>query len=69
MNLTIEIGPILNNSFENYIHNGKIKKFIDCFYEHFFPIEVEPKTILILNHEVEEFNFNKQPVLGYTSRI
>ncbi|WP_029269161.1 hypothetical protein [Flavobacterium sp. KJJ] len=69
MNLTIEIGPILNNSIENYIHNGPIKRFIDCFYEHFFPMEVEPKTILIMNHETEEFNFNKQPVLGYTTRI
>ncbi|WJS92799.1 hypothetical protein NYQ10_11955 [Flavobacterium johnsoniae] len=69
MNLTIEIGPIINNSFENYIHNGRIKRFIDCFYEHFFPMEVEPKTILIMNEETEEFNFNKQPVLGYTTRI
>ncbi|OXB10956.1 hypothetical protein B0A81_03055 [Flavobacterium plurextorum] len=69
MNLTIKIGPITNNSFENYIHNGSIKRFIDCFYEHFFPMEVEPKTVLILNHETEEFNFNKQPVLGYTTRI
>lgn len=69
LNLTIEIGPIMNNSFENYIHNGQIKNFIDCFYEHFFPMEVEPKTILIMNYETEEFNFNKQPVLGYTTRI
>lgn len=68
MNLTIEIGPI-GKSFEDYIHNGKIKEFIDCFYEHFFPMEVEPKTILILNKETEEFNFNKKPVLGYTTRI
>lgn len=69
MNLTVEIGPIVNNSFENYIHNGQIKRFIDCFYEHFFPMEVEPKTVLLINHETEEFNFNKQPVLGYTTRI
>ncbi|WP_281234466.1 hypothetical protein [Flavobacterium gelatinilyticum] len=69
MNLTIEIGPIMNNSLENYLHDGKIKKFIDCFYEHFFPMEVEPKTILVLNKETEEFNFNKQPVLGFTTRI
>ncbi|SEO84763.1 Type VI secretion, VasB, ImpH, VC_A0111 [Flavobacterium sp. CF108] len=69
MNLTIEIGPIKNNSFENYIHNGQIKRFIDCFYEHFFPMEVEPKTVLIMNQETEEFNFNKQPVLGFTTRI
>ncbi|AWK05188.1 hypothetical protein HYN56_13485 [Flavobacterium crocinum] len=69
MNLTISIGPIVNNSFESYLHNGSIKRFIDCFYEHFFPMEVEPKTILILNHETEKFDFNKQPVLGYTTRI
>lgn len=69
MNLTVEIGPIVNNSFENYIHNGSIKRFIDCFYEHFFPMEVEPKTVLLINHETEVFNFSKQPVLGYTTRI
>lgn len=69
MNITIKIGPIMNNSFESFIHNGSIKRFIDCFYEHFFPMEVEPKTVLIMNQETEEFNFNKQPVLGYTTRI
>lgn len=69
LNVTIEIGPLINKSFENYIHNGKIKAFIDCFYEHFFPMEAEIKTILLLHQETEEFNFNKQPVLGYTTRI
>jgi hypothetical protein len=69
MYVTVEIGPIMNNRLENYIHNGSIKQFIDCFYEHFFPMEVELKTILILNAETDEFNFNKQPVLGYTTRI
>ncbi len=69
LNVTIEIGPIINKPFEDYIHNGDIKKFIDCFYEHFFPMEVELKTILLMNQETEAFNFNKQPVLGYTTRI
>jgi hypothetical protein len=69
MNITIEIGPIINNSFSNYIHDGAVKIFIDCFYEHFFPMEVEIKTILLMHQETEEFNFNKQPVLGYTTRI
>ncbi|KAF2517733.1 hypothetical protein [Flavobacterium foetidum] len=69
LNLTVEIGPLRNNSLEHYIHDGSIKRFIDCFYEHFFPMEVEPKTILIINEETEEFNFNKQPLLGYTTRI
>jgi hypothetical protein len=68
-NITIEIGPITKNSFANFINNGEIKIFIDCFYEHFFPMEVELKTLLIMNHEIEEFNFNKQPVLGYSTRI
>jgi hypothetical protein len=68
-NVTVEIGPITKNPFEKYINNGEIKKFIDCFYEHFFPMEVELKTLLLMNHDIEEFNFNKQPVLGYSTRI
>lgn len=69
MNLTIEIGPIMNRSFHNYINDGDIKKFIDCFCEHFFPMEVEVTIILLINHEIEAFNFSNQPVLGYTTQI
>jgi hypothetical protein len=69
MNLTIEIGPIINNPFYKYINEGDIKIFIDCFCEHFFPMEVEAKIVLLINHEIEEFNFNKQPVLGFTTQI
>lgn len=69
MNLTLEIGPIVNKPFYNYINEGEIKIFIDCFCEHFFPMEVEVKIVLLINHEIEEFNFNKQPVLGFTTRI
>lgn len=68
-NVTIEIGPITKNPYEKFINNGEIKKFIDCFYSHFFPMEVELKTLLLLNTEIEEFNFNQQPVLGYSTRI
>jgi len=69
LNVTIEIGPIANKPFYHYINNGEIKIFIDCFCEHFFPMEVEIKTVLLMDHETEEFNFNKLPVLGYTTRI
>lgn len=69
MNITVEIGPITNKPFEDYIHDGRVIKFIDCFYEHFFPMEVELKTVLLLNQETEVFNFSKHPVLGYTTRI
>jgi hypothetical protein len=69
LNITIEIGPIVNNNFSQYINNGPMQKFIDCFYEHFFPLEVEIRTILLINHEEEEFDFNKTSVLGYSTRI
>ncbi|WP_456311792.1 hypothetical protein [Pseudomonas shirazensis] len=69
MNLTIEIGPIVNKPFHYYVNDGEIKIFIDCFCEHFFPMEVEIKTVLLMNVETEEFDFSKQPVLGYTTRI
>ncbi|KUJ59995.1 hypothetical protein AR687_20455 [Flavobacteriaceae bacterium CRH] len=69
MNLTIEIGPITNKPFDHYVNNGEVKIFIDCFCEHFFPMEVEIKTVLLMNEETEEFDFSKQPVLGYTTRI
>ena len=69
LNVTIEIGPIINKPFQNYINNGEIKIFIDCFCEHFFPMEVEIKTILLMNEQTEEFNLSKQPVLGFTTRI
>jgi hypothetical protein len=68
-NVTIEIGPITNNPFVKFINDGEIKKFIDCFYEHFFPMEVELKTLMIMNQDIEEFNFNTEPVLGYSTRI
>lgn len=69
LNVTIEIGPIINKPFHSYINNGEIKIFIDCFYEHFFPMEVEIKTVLLMNEQTEEFNLSKQPVLGFTTRI
>jgi hypothetical protein len=67
--VTIEIGPIVNKPFQNYINDGEIKIFIDCFCEHFFPMEVEIKTVLLMNEQTEEFNLSKEPVLGFTTRI
>jgi hypothetical protein len=32
-------------------------------------MEVEVKIMVLINPETEEFNFNKQPMLGYTTRI
>jgi hypothetical protein len=67
----LQIGPLVNSNFSEYIHDGAMKKFIDLFYQYFFPIEVEIKTTILLPHEKENFEFSSQQnsVLGYNTRI
>ncbi|SDQ17228.1 Type VI secretion, VasB, ImpH, VC_A0111 [Chryseobacterium soldanellicola] len=69
--LDITIGPLKNSSFTNYIHEGNRIKFVRMFYEHFFPIEVEINTIILLPKDQQNFNFTSSecPVLGYNTRI
>jgi len=69
--LDLQIGPLKKSSFIDYIHEGKKKKFIEMFYDHFFPIEVEVNTIILLPKEKQDFEFNttETPVLGYNTRI
>lgn len=68
-NLTI--GPLQKSNFSEYIHEGAMKKFVDLFYEYFFPIEVELTTTILLEKEKENFEFDSQQnsVLGYNTRI
>lgn len=69
--LDIKIGPLEKSSFTDFIHNGNKKKFTEMFYEHFFPLEVEIKTIILLPKNKEQFEFNntEAPVLGYNTSI
>lgn len=69
--LDITIGPLKNAAFTEFIHKGNKKKFLDMFYEHFFPIEVEIKTIILLPEEKQKFEFDHQtgPILGYNTCI
>lgn len=69
--LDLQIGPLQNSLFTDYIHDGKKKKFVDMFYDHFFPIEVEIKTIILLPKDRQDFEFagSESPVLGYNTRI
>lgn len=70
LNLEFKIGPLKNTSFQDYIHEGGIKKFISLFYEYFLPMEIDVKTTILLPSELELFDFAKQePVLGITTRI
>ncbi len=67
----IQIGPLKNSNFVDYIHDGKKKKFLDLFYEYFFPIEVEIDTVILLPEEKQKFEFTNEEssVLGYNTRI
>ena len=69
--LDIKIGPLRNSSFTEFIHDGNKKKFVEMFYEHFFPIEVEIKTIVLLPEEKQKFEFDNltKPILGYNTFI
>ena len=67
----LRIGPLVNSNFSDYIHDGAMKKFVDLFYDYFFPIEVEIETAILLPEEKENFEFDSQQnsVLGYNTRI
>lgn len=67
----LQIGPLENSNFSEYIHDGAMKRFVDLFYEYFFPIEVEIETTILLSQEKEHFEFTQQQssILGYNTRI
>jgi Type VI secretion, TssG len=69
--LDIKIGPLEKSSFTDFIHDGNKKRFTEMFYEHFFPLEVEIKTIIVLPRHRQNFEFNtaEAPVLGYNTNI
>lgn len=67
--LEFKIGPLQKTSFLDYIHQGKLKKFIELFYEYFLPMEVDVKTTILLEKETEVFNLTENTILGITSRI
>ncbi|MFL9833403.1 type VI secretion system baseplate subunit TssG [Chryseobacterium terrae] len=67
----LQIGPLEKSNFSDYIHEGGMKKFVDLFYEYFFPIEVEIETTILLPQEKENFEFSEEQnsILGYNTRI
>ena len=69
--LDMKIGPLEKSPFTDFIHDGNKKKFIEMFYEHFFPLEVEIKITILLPKKKQYFEFNntEAPVLGYNTRI
>ncbi len=67
--LEFRIGPLERTSFLEYIHQGKLKKFVELFYEYFLPMEIDVKTTILLGEELETFNLKEMSILGITTRI
>jgi len=66
----VEIGPIQEGNIEEYIRKDGVLKFIEIFYDYFFPIEADVKTIFKINHK-DGFLLSKekQPIIGMSTVI
>ena len=69
--LDFTIGPLRNSSVEDYLENGQISKFLDCFFEYFVPVELGTRTTIEIYNEEHEFTLDPEllPILGYNSSI
>lgn len=69
--LVLEIGPIENTSFMNYILDGKYLEFVRMYCEYFFPIEVETQIEILLSDEERYFQIREEfpTFLGYNTYI
>ena len=68
--LNVEIGPIQESSIEEFIKKDGVTKFLNVFYNYFFPVEVEIKTTYKVNHQ-DGFLLNreKEPIIGLSTVI
>lgn len=66
----VEIGPIQEDNIEDYIKKDGVLKFINLFYDYFFPLEVDIKTTFNVNH-TDGFLLNKEkePIIGLSTVI
>lgn len=70
LHLEVQIGPLKNSSFLDYILDGKIKNFLDLYYDYFFPMETDLQTNILIPNDQQNFEFtNKNTILGYNTII
>jgi len=70
--LHFTIGPLKNTNVSDYLENGKISNFIDCFCRFFVPAEQDVITTIFVNPGDYTFTLNSSedcPLLGYTTVI
>lgn len=66
----VEIGPIDEENVEDYIKEDGVLKFVNVFYDYFFPIEVQIKTKLNVSYK-NGFLLREdyEPIIGLTTVI
>lgn len=70
--LDLQIGPLQQTELPEYLHQGTIKEFLAFFYRHFFPMEVEITTEVLLPKEKQSstLNVTESPsYLGYNTYL
>jgi hypothetical protein len=72
--LIFTIGPIINNETNELVKNGRMYKFLDCFYGYFIPFELDVETKYVFGNEESKFILSdpdgtKICYLGYNSVI
>ncbi|MCK5700141.1 MAG: type VI secretion system baseplate subunit TssG [Cyclobacteriaceae bacterium] len=69
--LQFVFGPLRNTSVEDYLENGQIFRFLDCFFGYFVPVEMDVSTKVLVDKEEMDFSLDpiSNPILGYNSTI
>ncbi len=69
--LEFVIGPLENSSVEDYLENGDVARFLDCFYGYFVPVEKDLITRVLVDEKVHGFTLDPafDALLGYNTAI
>lgn len=58
--LIFSIGPVINPGTNELIKNGKLSRFLDCFYGYFIPFEFDVETKFIFETERSQFMLSSE---------
>lgn len=68
--LEVVIGPIAAKNLDRYLHQVKLNKFLNVFYDYFIPMEMKVKTKLLVDKDCEFLlGETNNSILGYSSRL
>lgn len=70
--IRFDIGPLRNSGISDYLENGRISKFLQCFFGYFIPAETEVSVHVFVAREELGFTLETQgegAVLGYKTAI